>query len=50
MIELHIEPGLVMTWEEFQATKPPCSIALDGYVKQEVEQIINACLETQESM
>lgn len=31
-IILHAEPGTVLTWEEFQATKPPYSIALDGYV------------------
>lgn len=32
MIEFHIEPGVVMTWADFQATRPPFSIALDGYV------------------
>ncbi|MFW2365491.1 MAG: hypothetical protein ACN4GW_03695 [Desulforhopalus sp.] len=31
-IILHAEPGIVMSWEDFQATKPPFSIALDGYV------------------
>ncbi|MDB4516356.1 hypothetical protein N9089_02010 [Crocinitomicaceae bacterium] len=31
-IILHAEPGVVMNWEDFQATKPPFSIALDGYV------------------
>lgn len=32
MIALHVEPGSVQTWADFIATKPPCSIALDGYV------------------
>ena len=31
-IILHAEPGVVMSWEDFQAKKPPFSIALDGYV------------------
>ena len=31
-IILHAEPGVVMSWEAFQAEKPPFSIALDGYV------------------
>lgn len=31
-ILLHVEPGVVQTWEEFQASKPLFSIALDGYV------------------
>jgi hypothetical protein len=32
-IHLHIEPSQApLTWEEFIATKPPYSIALDGYV------------------
>lgn len=31
-ITLHAEPGVVLSWEEFQAEKPPCSIALDGFV------------------
>ncbi len=31
-ILLHVEPGVVMKWEDFQAEKPPYSIALDGYV------------------
>lgn len=31
-IILHAEPGVVMSWEDFQASKPPFSIALDGYV------------------
>jgi len=29
---LHAEPGIVQSWDEFQSTKPPFSIALDGYV------------------
>lgn len=32
MISLHIEPRRVMTWEAFQAEKPPFSVALDGFV------------------
>lgn len=31
-IILHAEPGVVMSWEDFQAQRPPFSIALDGYV------------------
>ncbi len=31
-IILHAEPGVVMSWEDFQVKKPPFSIALDGYV------------------
>jgi hypothetical protein len=31
-IFLHVEPGVVQSWDEFQSTKPPFSIALDGYV------------------
>ena len=31
-IILHAEPGVVMSWEDFQAQRPPYSIALDGYV------------------
>ena len=31
-IEFHVEPRKVITWEEFIKTKPPFSIALDGYV------------------
>lgn len=30
-IILHAEPGVVMSWDDFQVTKPPFSIALDGY-------------------
>lgn len=29
---LHADPGKVLTWDEFQASKPPYSMALDGYV------------------
>ena len=29
---MHVEPGVVETWEKFCSTKPPCSIALDGFV------------------
>lgn len=31
-IILHVEPGVVQTWDEFIAAKPRFSIALDGYV------------------
>lgn len=31
-ILLDVEPGVVQSWEEFQSSKPPFSIALDGYV------------------
>ena len=31
-ITLHVEPGIVRNWEEFQTEKPPFSIALDGFV------------------
>lgn len=31
-IILTAEPGTVLTWDQFKATKPPYSIALDGYV------------------
>ena len=31
-IILHAEPGIVRNWQDFQADKPPFSIALDGYV------------------
>jgi hypothetical protein len=33
MIELHIEPRVTRSWEEFCAECPPYSIALDGYVE-----------------
>lgn len=32
MINLIAEPGVVLSWDEFTQTKPPYSIALDGYV------------------
>ena len=32
MIDLITEPGIVLSWDEFTRTKPPYSIALDGYV------------------
>jgi hypothetical protein len=32
MINLISEPGVVLSWDEFTRTKPPYSIALDGYV------------------
>lgn len=32
MIVLHVEPGSVLSWDDFKATKPTHSIALDGYV------------------
>ena len=31
-IELHACPGVVITWDDFCASHPPFSIALDGYV------------------
>jgi len=31
-IDLIVEPGTVLSWKQFSATKPPYSIALDGYV------------------
>ncbi len=33
MIRIYLEPREVMTWQDFINTKPPFSIALDGYVK-----------------
>jgi hypothetical protein len=33
MIRVYLEPGEVMTWQDFIHTKPRFSIALDGYVK-----------------
>lgn len=33
MINLHVEPRKVITWEEFVSNAPEYSIALDGYVK-----------------
>ena len=32
MINVNAEPGAVISWDEFIRTKPPYSIALDGYV------------------
>jgi hypothetical protein len=32
LIELHVEPRVTKSWEEFQRDHPPFSIALDGYV------------------
>ncbi|HMK44251.1 MAG TPA: hypothetical protein VK445_08955 [Dissulfurispiraceae bacterium] len=32
MITLVLEPGVVMSWADFLGSKPPYSIALDGYV------------------
>ena len=37
MIELFVEPGVTLGWDEFIQTKPPYSIALDGYVRAESE-------------
>ena len=31
-IVLHVQPGVVQSWDEFRQTKPPFSIALDGFV------------------
>lgn len=31
-IRLHVEPGVVKSWDAFRRESPPCSIALDGYV------------------
>lgn len=31
-IHLHVEPGIVESWSDFQENKPPFSIALDGRV------------------
>jgi len=33
MIRVYLEPRVVMKWEDFINSKPPFSIALDGYVK-----------------
>lgn len=32
MIQLHVEPRVTRTWDEFQLSAPPGSMALDGYV------------------
>jgi hypothetical protein len=37
MIQLFSEPDVVLSWEEFIQTKPPYSIALDGYVDSKSE-------------
>jgi len=31
-VELILEPGVSMGWEKFCKTKPPFSIAVDGFV------------------
>lgn len=31
-IVLHVEPGVVQSWDEFRETRPSYSIALDGFV------------------
>ncbi len=36
-IILHVEPGRVMSWEEFQQEKPPFSMALDGFVSSQTK-------------
>lgn len=41
MINLLAEPGVVVSWDEFTDTKPPYSIALDGYVNSVSELDIN---------
>lgn len=41
MIKLIAEPGVVLSWDEFTHTKPPYSIALDGYVNSVTELDIN---------
>ena len=33
MIQVYLEPRVVITWEDFIKSKPRFSIALDGYVK-----------------
>jgi hypothetical protein len=37
MINFIAEPGVILSWDEFTQTKPPYSIALDGYVSSESE-------------
>jgi hypothetical protein len=32
VIELHVEPRVVRSWEDFRRETPACSLALDGYV------------------
>jgi hypothetical protein len=41
MINLIAEPGVVLSWDEFTHTKPPYSIALDGYVNSVSELDFN---------
>lgn len=41
MINLFAEPGVVISWDEFTHTKPPFSIALDGYVNSVSELDLN---------
>jgi hypothetical protein len=41
MIYLVVEPGVVLSWDEFTQTKPPYSIALDGYVNSVSELEFN---------
>jgi hypothetical protein len=41
MIKLIVEPGVVLSWDEFTRTKPPYSIALDGYVDSDSELDFN---------
>jgi len=41
MINLIVEPGVVLSWDEFTQTKPPYSIALDGYVNSASELDLN---------
>jgi hypothetical protein len=41
VINLIAEPGVVLSWDEFTQTKPPYSIALDGYVDSDSELDFN---------
>ena len=41
MINLIVEPGVVLSWDEFTQTKPPYSIALDVYVNSVSELDFN---------
>jgi hypothetical protein len=41
VIKLIAEPGVVLSWDEFTQTKPPYSIALDGYVDSDSELDFN---------
>jgi hypothetical protein len=40
MIKLHVEPHVVLSWKDFAKTKPPYSVALDGYVKDKTQRDI----------